>query len=333
MRTFQDFQKEISAGKFRNAYLIAAVDNYFISKAAEILREKLFGSKDNKDNFFLKYADETPMQELFDIADSSASLFSSQKIVIIKRCEKYSRKLSELMEFSKKIDENSFILFCFDSQFVYEKKLNQDKSNVFYDFSNMPQRDLYDLVRNEFLKSGIRINNDALDLFLTSIPSSFDLINTEIEKISNYDFAKDEPVITKEIILEFTGYDREYTPEELMSCIVKKDRNRAFTVLNNLLNNKGLNEVYLLSLISNYYMDLISFKSRGVEAMDTIIIYQKYKMWGDRVKFAKNYHKLLNINSLEDSFKQIIDTDKKLKTSMIDPKILMTSLVEELINA
>jgi DNA polymerase III delta subunit len=56
-------------------------------------------------------------------------------------------------------------------------------------------------------------------------------------------------------------------------------------------------------------------------------------MWGDRVKFAKNYHKSVNIKSLEASIDQIIDTDKKLKTSMMDPKILMTSLVEELINA
>ncbi|MEO8513803.1 MAG: DNA polymerase III subunit delta [Ignavibacteria bacterium] len=332
MLGFQDFQKEISAGKIRNAYYIAAVDNYFISKAAELLREKLFGSKDIKDNFFLIYADETPMQEVFDLAESSASLFASQKMVIIKRCEKYSRKMSELIEFSKKIGEDSYILFCFDTQFVVEKKLNDDKSIAFFNFSDMPQRELYDWVRNEFEKNGIRINNDALDLFLTSIPSSFDLINSEIEKISNFDFGKVEPVITKEIILEFTGYDREYTPEELMSCIVKKDRNRAFTVLNNLLNNKGLNEVYLLSLISNYYMDLISFKSQGLDSMDTRAIYQKYKMWGDRVKFAKNYHKLLNINSLEGSFIQIIETDKKLKTSMMDPKILLASLVEGLIS-
>lgn len=331
MRTFQDFQKEISAGKVRNAYYIAAVDNYFISKAAEILREKLFGSKDNKDNFFLKYADETSMQEVSDLASGFASLFSSQKIVIVKRCEKYSRKLSEFMELTKKVDENSFLLFCFDTQFVFEKKLPE--SYDFFDFSDMPQRELYDWVRNEFQSKGININNDALDLLLTSIPSSFDLINTEIEKISNYDFEANEPVVTKEIILEFTGYDREYTPEDLMICIAKKDRNRAFTVLNNLLNTKALNEVYLLSLISNYYMDLISFKSPGLDSMDSRTLYQKYKMWGDRVKFAKNYHKPVNIKSLEASIDQIIDTDKKLKTSMMDPKILMTSLVEELISA
>ena len=331
MRSFQDFRKEVDSGKIRNAYYIAAADNYFISRSAELLREKLFGSADNKDNFFLKYADETSMQEVFDLTTGFASLFSAKKIVVIKRCEKYSRKLSDLMEFSKKIDENSYLLFCFDAGFVYDKKLQE--SYDFFDYSELPQKELYQWVKSEFENNGITINNDALDLFIISIPSSFDLIKTEVEKISNYDFEGKEPVITKEIILEFTGYDREYTPDELLGCIVKKDRNRAFLVLNNLLNNKGLNEVYLLSIISNYYMDLISFKSPGLDKMDNRLIYQKYKMWGDRVKFAKNFHNLININSLQKSFSQIIDVDRKLKTSMTDPKILMTSLVEELINA
>lgn len=331
MLTFQDFRKEISAGKLRNVYYIAAVDNYFISRAGEILREKLFGSKDNRDNFFLKYADETSLQELIDLTSNFASLFSSQKIVVIKRCEKYSRKLAELMEFSKKIDEDSFIFLVFDASFVYDKKLYD--SYEFFDFSELPQRELYDWVKNEFENKGIKINTDALDLFITSVPTSFDLLSTEIEKISNFDFEKNEPLITREIILQFIGYDREYSPGELLASIIQKDHNRAFTILNNLLNSKGTNEVYLLSVISNYYMDMISFKTRGLDTMDSRVIYQKYKIWGDRVKFAKNYHKFLNISSLELSISQIIDTDKKLKTSMLDPKILMTSLVEELINA
>ncbi len=331
MRSFHDFRKEVSSGKLRNVYYIAAVDNYFLSRAGEILREKLFGSKDNRDNFFLKYADETSLQELIDLTSNFASLFSSQKIVVVKRCEKYSRKLGELLEITKKIDENSYIFLAFDTSFVYDKKMHN--SYDFFDFSELPQRELYDWVKYEFENKGIKINNDALDLFITSVPSSFDLLSTEIEKISNFDFEENEPLITREIILQFIGYDREYSPEELLASIVCKNHNRAFTILNNLLYSKGTNEVYLLSVISNYYMDMISFKTRGLDTMDSRIIDQKYKIWGDRVKFAKNYHKSLNISSLERSVSQIIDTDKKLKTSMLDPKILMTSLVEDLINA
>lgn len=333
MRTFLDFEKEVSSGNIRKVYYIAAVDNYFISKAGEILREKLFGSKDNKENFFLKYADETSMQEVFDLTQSGASLFASQKLVIVKRCEKYSRKLSDFLAQSKSAADDAVILYSFDTAFVYEKKLYESKDFEFYDFSELPQRELYEWVRKEFTVRDIKINNDALDLFITSIPASFDLLVTEIDKISNYDFDGNEKLLNKEIILQFIGYDKDYSPDELLSAIFSKDQVKAFNILNNLLNSKGLNEVYLLSVIGKYYFDMLSFKSPGIAQMDNRLMYQKYKLWGDSVKIAKSYHNTVNIRSLENSIEQILDTDKKLKTSMLDPKILMTSLVEELINA
>lgn len=333
MNTFLDFEKEVNSGKIRKVYYIAAGDNYFISKAGEILREKLFGSKDSKENFFLKYADETPMQELFDLTQSGASLFSAQKLVIVKRCEKYSRKLQDFLSQSKISDDDSVILYSFDTAFVYEKKLYESSEFPFYDFSELPQRELYNWVRDEFTKRDISINNDALDLFITSIPGSFDLLVTEIDKISNYDFEGNERAINKEIILQFIGYDKDYSPDELMNAVFSKNSSKSYDILNNLLNSKGLNEVYLLSMISKYYFDILSFKSRGVAQLDNRTLYQKYKLWGDSLKIAKNHYNSININSLENSISKIINTDRKLKTSMLNAKILMTSLVEDLINA
>jgi len=331
MKTFLDFQTEIKAGKIRNVYFIAASDNYFLSKASELLREKIMGSGADKNNFFLKYADETPLQELFDLSSNFASLFSTQKIVVLKRCEKYSRKLPELFEFAKKPDPDTFLLLVFEKDYVLEKKPGKDIE--FYDFSDLPQKTLYQWVRDEFMQNKLEIDNAALELFITGLPQSFDLIANEIEKISNYDYKEGSRTVTKELILEFTGYDKEYSPEELLLSIVKKDHSKAFKILDNLLTSKNLNEVYLLSIISNQYMDIISFKTKGLDKMDNRTLYSKYKLWGDRVRFAQNYHKLLNINSLELSVEKILDTDKRLKTSMLNSKILMTSLVEELINA
>lgn len=331
MKTFLDFQTEVNAGKVGNVYFIAASDGYFVQKAGELLREKLFGSSENRDNFFLRYADDTPLEEFFGLCSNYSSLFSSKKIIVLKRCEKYSRKLSELREFVKNPELETFLVLAFDKDYVMEKKL--DKDIEFYDFSDLPQRTLYEWVKKEFENRGIAIENDAIQELTSGIPASFDLLITEIEKISNHDFQNSRRVITKELILQFTGYDKEYTPDEFIHSILIKDRKKAYTIIDNLLNSKGLNEIYLLSIISNYYMDLISFKTKGLESMDSRLLYQKYKLWGDRVKFAKNYHKSIDINSLERSFEKILNTDMKLKTSMLDSKILMTSLVEELINA
>src|SRR5438045_7502248 len=113
MPSFSDFQKEVISGKVRNVYFIETSDSYFISKAGELLREKIFGSKDTKENFFLKYADETPVNEIIELCNNFSSLFSSNKIIILKRCEKYSRKLDALLDFTQKPNRDTTLLLVF----------------------------------------------------------------------------------------------------------------------------------------------------------------------------------------------------------------------------
>lgn len=331
MKTFLEFQSEISSGKLSNVYYIAANDNFFVSKAGDILREKLFGSIDNKDNFFLRYADESSLQDITDLCTGFSSLFSTLKLVVVKRCEKYSRKLSELLDISKKTDSDTYLLLVFDQDFAAEKKLYDTPD--FYDFSELPHKTLTEWVRSEFFKRQIDIDDEAVGKFIELVPNSFDLRISEIEKLSNHDFSGMEPRITADLIQKFIGYDKDYSPEELILSIIKKDHSRSFRILDILLNSNSLNEIYLLSIISNYYMDLISYKAKGMDTMDNKTIYGKYKLWGDKSKFAKNYHKTVSVGTLERSFTRILDTDKKLKTSMLNSKILLTSLVEDLINA
>jgi DNA polymerase III delta subunit len=333
MLTFLDFKKEIDSGKLRNTYYIAASDNYFVSKAGEILREKLFGSKESRDNFFLKYADESPLQEIIDLNTAFPSLFSESKIVIVKRCEKYSRKISELLENFQKPVQDSYLLFVFDRDFVYEKKLDKDYGLEFFDFSELPQKSAREFVKNEFQLRGFTLDDEGLELFIGSVPQNFDLIINEIEKICNYEFEDPGKIISKDIILKLTGYDEQYSPEELLISIINKDSRRSSEIVDNLLNSAGMNEIYLLSILSNYYMDLISFKSKAVEKLDLRTLQMKYKMWYNRAKFAKNYSKDINISSLISSLNKILETDLKLKTTMLDSKILMASLVEELVNS
>ena len=133
MPTYLDFEKEIKAGKVRSVYYVMALDNYFISRASAVLREKLFGSAENKENFFLRYGDESSVDEILDLCNNFSSLFSTAKVLVVKRCEKLFKKFSELEEYSNKPDKDTTLLLCFDKEFVIEKKIN--KNIAFYDFS------------------------------------------------------------------------------------------------------------------------------------------------------------------------------------------------------
>jgi DNA polymerase-3 subunit delta len=331
--TYLDFEKEVKSGKISPVYFISAVDNYFLAKAGEILREKLTGSKENKENFFLKYGDETPLEEILDLCRNFSSLFSEKKIVIVKRCEKFGRYFDELAAYSKNPDDYTTLVLAFDKDYVIEKKL--DSTVRFYDFTELPEPKYAEWVKAEFNRKGCKIDDKEVELFIQSVPGVFDLVETEIEKISNYfdHSAKgDRRIVTKDIILKFIGYDREYTPDELISSILRKDSRRALEILEYLLNKEAINPVYLLSIISSYYMDLMVAKTEGIDMNNTKELYGKYRLWSDRIRFVKANSSYVKPADFEAIFDKILKIDQKLKTSSLDPGVLFASLVQELSN-
>lgn len=327
MKTFLDFEKEVRSGKLRNVYYLFSSDNYFISAASELLREKLLGSIDNRENFFVKYADDTTLQELADLSNNYSSLFASSKIIILKRCEKYSRKLNDLIDFLKTTDPDTTLLACFDKEYVYERKL--EKEIEFYDFSELPGKAVREWIKAEFKKYGNEITDEAVEYIVEMFPSSFDILNTEIQKISSYE--PGSPVaINREMLIKFTGYESDYTPNDLMRAIMRNDSVKSVQILDNLVHKTGLNEIYLVSIISNYYLDLLSFSSGKFKGTDSYSVFGKYKIWGERLNFAKEYGNVLKISELRKALILLLELDKKLKTSMLNSDILLTSLVEEL---
>ena len=168
---------------------------------------------------------------------------------------------------------------------------------------------------------------------MDSVPGIFDLVENEVEKISSYCeevSTGGEKIVTRDVIYKFIGYDTSYTPEDLMVSILKKDSRKSQEILENMIDKHGMNEIYLLTLISGYYTDLMSAKTKGFEHAGMNEIYSKYKIWGDRIGFVKNYRNEIEDDDFEVIFEKIIQTDQKLKTSMLDSKVLLTSLVEEL---
>ena len=326
--SYFDFVKKVNSGKLEPVYFVLADDSYFLNKASNLLREKLTGSKLNNENFFVRYGDETSLNELSNLSNNFSSLFVQKKLIVIKKCEKYGRKLDELLEFTKTADSDTTMILAFDKEYVTEKKLNQVIQ--FYDFSYLSDKEYYDWLKTEFNNQGCNIDDETLDMFSDYVPRYFDLAVNEIQKVADYLFDSKEKTVTKEVILKLSGYESEYTPIELMACIVKKDSKNALKVLDYLLNKESLNEVFLLTVITNLYLDLMAVKNVKIESLQNRDFYSNFRIWGDRINFVKKYHGYTKGLNFKYIFEKLLETDQKLKTSMLDPKVLFFSLIEEI---
>lgn len=327
--TFVDFEKEVLSGKIKPVYFISAEGNYFVKKAMELLKGKIFGTNASDESFFLKYADEIKYNELLDLCRNFTSLFAPKKLIVLKRAERFSRNLKFIFDYAASPDADTTLILVFDNNYVNESKLWKDYNS--YDFTELPDDYFLKWLKDEFAVKGCIINERELNFFASSVPSNFDIIIQEIDKISNFVSNSKDKIITKEIVLKSIGFAQTYTPEDLMVSILNKDAERCTDITQFLLNKSGISEIYLLSIILNYYADLLCFKTKGFMSLNTYEVYNKYKIWRERVEFSKRFNYKLQPGQFKEIFKNLLETDKKLKTSMIDSKILITSLIEDLI--
>lgn len=325
--TYFDFEHRIRSGNIDPVYFILAEDTYFLNKACDLLKEKLTGSKLNNENYFIKYADETSIEEILNLSSNFSSLFAQKKIIIVKKCEKF-KKFDDFLSYCKNPDFDTTLLLAFNKDYVNEKKLYNTFD--FYDFTNLPDNEYFEWLKSEFKNYGCIIDEETLEMFSDYVPRVFDLVVNEIKKVSDYLGNLDEKKVTKEIIRKLSGYETEYTPIELIGYLVTGDCRNALKVIDYLLYKESTNEVYLLTIMTNLFLDLMAIKGESIQYMQNREFYLNYKIWGDRINFVKKHQndaKNLNFNKI---FEKLIETDQKLKTSMIDPKVLLISLIQEL---
>lgn len=330
MKSFIEFESAILSGKIDNKYFIAHSDNYFLSKASNVLKTKLFGDVQNPENYYIKYADEFSYEDLADLISDSASLFDNKKLLILKRCEKYSRKLQQFFEILSLQSPETYAFYAFDKDFVIEKKLN-DKYD-FYNFSELEEKEIIKWSSDEFKKQNISIGKEELNLFLSLVPLNFDLLESEIYKLTNYLYSSKSSLITKEIILESVGYEENFTPEDLLISIIVNDKKRGFSILENLIFSKNLSEIYIIAFLAMYFSDFLILKNKNLDKIDKYRLNKEFKIWYNRADIVLKYHQLLNIDYIESCLKVLIETDTKLKSTMTDSKDLIFTTLEQLFN-
>lgn len=323
-----DFEHSIKSGKIEPVYFVLSHDSYFLSKAGELLKEKFTGSKINNENYFLKYADDTTVEEILNLSGNFSSLFAQKKIIIVKKCEKYGKKIDVLLDYLKNPDLDTTLILAFDKEYAVEKKL--DKTLKFFDFSFLPDKEYFKWLKSEFDSYRCSIDEKTINMFSDYIPRNFDIVVNEIKKVADYLLDSEEKVVTKEVILKLSGYEAEFTPIELMGSILSKNSEKSLIILDYLLNKELLNEVFLLSVMTNLFMDLMAVKNDNIQSMQNREFYLNYKIWGDRIVFVKKYQTYAKTLNFEQIFSKFIETDQKLKTSMIDPKVLFYSLIQDI---
>lgn len=232
MLEIQKLEKEIKEKLPKTLYFCYAQESFFLFEAVRLIR-----------NNFDPIAIETcESPDEIDIASfASPSLFSSKKILLFYNFEKI-KKTEKRVEWLKKNTlyghkSMSLIILCNASYKEISDEiahLKKDKNFLIFNL-DIRKEDLPAWISYKAIQNGITLKPDAVYYLIDITGGQPGLISSEIEKISLLTDKTDIGFFEiRDILAEFG----EFTAFDLVDAIKKKDKEKAFKLLEKLKNTE-----------------------------------------------------------------------------------------------
>lgn len=308
-------------------------------------------------------ADEREKMSRIQIGLSSDSLFSSNKLLILKNVLSASKKKKEKGSSDDEMDEDkgsakddmilkylakpkdSIELFLVEGEVDQRKKTYKElirlekKGIAEMEEFLLPVDDSFDkwlLQRIE--KNGGKIKKDALSMLSVALGKGFSqrdrnrkvaqLYNlweadNEIDKLVNY---ADDGEITKENIELLVHSKIDMNIFSLTDCISQKNKKKAILLLNMQI-EKGVNEIYILTMLIRQFRNLLIIKDLLEEGFSGSQIAQRAKMHPFVVRKTIEQCRNFNIFDLKKIYQKLYDADLAVKTGKMESGLALDLLV------
>ena len=231
MLQIQELEREIKKGLLKLIYFCYATEPFFLSEVSKLIRK----------NFPLISIETYESVEDIDMTTliSSNSLFSDKRILLIYGFEKI-KKTEKKVEWLKKVVNTrstsvSLVILCNASNKDLSDEiafLKKEKNCLIFNL-DIHERDLSEWINYKASQHGINLKADAINYLINITGGQPGLISSEIEKIALLTESNSIGLIEIKDVLAELG---EFTAFDLIEAIRKKDRQRAFSILEKLRN-------------------------------------------------------------------------------------------------
>lgn len=334
--TEKEMQKIIKKGEFGGVYLFYGDEKYLLKKAAKKLISKSAGSE------FLDFnlSEFTNDSEIDSIADSALALpfMSSKKCVAISDFnleEKNQNEISKLNELVETELDTTALVFYYPTLNVkksarWRSFLKQvGKNGIITEFKRKESSDLVKILMNEAHKRGCILSKPNATTIIEYSGTDMNGLLNELDKLCSF---AGEAEITRAMIEELVPKSMETNAFMLSNSIIWGNYEKAYSYMDALFyaNNEP---IVILSALSTTYVDMYRVKA-AIESGMHATSPKNYGEYGGktfRLTKAEKNVKGVSLEMLRKSLNVLIETDVALKSSRLDSRIIMDSLIAKLL--
>lgn len=336
MITADILEKNLKNNKIDNAYIFCGLDEELIKDSINNVI-KPFTSSDSLDLNYIKIDAVKADMDIIRNACETMPFFSDKKIVLISRanflkekCDSSGKELyEEMKEYIKDIPDFTILLlyYVFDDKRDNPKKnkkvmaLDNDATIVYVE--KLKRDGFIKKVSDIFKRQNANINNVSIRYFCDKVPTNFEIINSEIEKLICYTNGRE---ITRKDIDLLLPRKSEDDIFDLVDLISQRKIEKAMDILDEILFKEDKHILIVVS-IENQFKTLYNVKgylNQGKGLEDIIRILHRPKFVVEKlIALSKKFTRKQLVGLLD----VCLETEKSLKSTTTDKKTSLELLL------
>ncbi len=310
-----------------NVYLLYGEEKQLIDqKIKEIIDQYLTTDIANS---IIKYdLTETSIDEVLDDA-SMPSLLTDLKMIIANDCFfltssnkkiDFEHNIDNLIRYINNPNPNTILILTTNSSLDERKKIVKalKKKAKVLEYKKIDHVNLFNAVKDRFTTNKYKIDNETINSLIEKVGYNLHRINNEIDKLMLYKL--DDKIITKEDIIELVPRTVEENIFDLIEAAVNKDKDKIFTIYDELL-NQGEEPIKIIVLLANQFRIIYQTKILYQQGYTEKDIASELGIHPYRIKLAYQKGRLFDDSTLIKYLKELANLDIGIKTGQIDKNI------------
>ncbi|MBT7552874.1 DNA polymerase III subunit delta [bacterium] len=267
-------------------------------------------------------------------AVTATGFLASKKLIVIKNIfdnKKLSSLQDELIKYldkQKDTPDENYLIFWQTSKPDLRTKLYKALKKFKYveEFNKLSPDKLNTWIDKKCQAQNKKIQAAARQLLLAFVGNNLWQLNQEINKLSH--FSQSTEIILQDVkdIVQAKADDNIFN---LVDALGKKDKARALQLLEDQMNS-GVSGLYILTMITSQFRNLIKVKILSKKINNSFAIAQTLKMHNFVASKSLAMSRLYSLDELKNIHQALLSMDAKFKTGQGKEKILFTQMIENL---
>ena len=321
---YRNIIKDIDNNIISPIYLLYGEEEYFIDLICDKLINKIIDKSEKEFDLNIFYGKDSTI-EIITESLKKYPMISDKNVVVLKEAQILKSKLNKLNQFLKKNIVNTILIICYKENKIDKRKefyKHFEKAGVIFESKKLYENQIIDWIKNRVYELGLQIDYDSIKILYTFLGDNLNKIDNELKKLVINMNPND--LITKNVIQEKIGFNKDYNFFELQKALGRRDLKNSLKIIDFLKDNLNKNPlVVIIPTIFNYFQKILMIKFLGNNNLAKELNISSFFL-NDYIQSSKNF-------TLQESLK-IISYLKEadFKNKGIDSKMSYEDILKEL---